>query len=168
MASAVRAALAVDDSRVAQTADDLLEVGARQVFGLGDARGVKLERQKTGFHGVRLPCQRLFHRSQGLRGFFGADLHAANGGPAGRSGQGFVDTRIIWGLLSLDKKYSKAAIDQAAGIALEMQTLSSRLVERLIKLTQAPAVASPAPSTKLAPKFIRPMSVYRDHLGSAG
>lgn len=83
-------------------------------------------------------------------------------------GQGFVDTRIIWGLLSLDKKYPKTAIDQAAGIALEMQTLSSRLVEKLIKLTQAPSAASPSPSNGPAPKFIRPMSVYRDHLGSVG
>jgi hypothetical protein len=83
-------------------------------------------------------------------------------------GQGFVDTRIIWGLLSLDKKYPKTAIDQAAGIALEMQTLSSRLVEKLIKLTQTPSVASQSPSNEPAPKFIRPMSVYRDHLGSVG
>jgi len=83
-------------------------------------------------------------------------------------GQGFVDTRIIWGLLSLDKKYPKFVIDQAAGIALEMQTLSSRLVERLIKLTQAPSVARVSLPIETAPKFIRPMSVYRDHLGSAG
>ena len=87
-------------------------------------------------------------------------------------GDGFVDTRIIWGLLSLDKKYPKAAIDQAAGIALEMHTLSSRLVERLIKLTLTPAKngcgpesQNPVPSSN---KFIRPMSVYRAHLESAG
>ena len=96
-------------------------------------------------------------------------------------GDGFVDTRIIWGLLSLDKKYPKERVDQAAGIALAMGTLSSRLVERLIKLTLTPSASAPTPDAahrSPAPqdnhKFIRPMSVYRkridenDGRGAAG
>lgn len=87
-------------------------------------------------------------------------------------GAGFVDTRVIWGFLSLDKTYSKEAIDQAAGIALEMNTLSCRLVERLIKLTlqrTKTTATQAAPEQRRAAvtaKFIRPMSVYSERLKS--
>ncbi len=87
-------------------------------------------------------------------------------------GEGFVDTRVVWGLLSLDKTYTKEAIDQAAGIALEMNTLSSRLVERLIKLTLQKSKIKesqnpPQHRREVATaKFIRPMSVYTEQLKS--
>lgn len=84
-------------------------------------------------------------------------------------GEGFVDTRVVWGFLSLDKTYPRAAIDQAARIALELNTLSSRLVERLIKLTlqKSQTTQGVVQEAKKAPptaKFIRPMSVYSDRL----
>jgi hypothetical protein len=88
-------------------------------------------------------------------------------------GEGFVDTRIIWGFLSLDKTYSRDSINQAAGIALEMNQLSSRLVERLIKLTHekpipAEKVVTKTPGTQVkSAKFVRPMSVYTDRLKGA-
>lgn len=87
-------------------------------------------------------------------------------------GEGFVDTRVVWGLLSLDKTYSKEVIDQAVGIALEMNILSSRLVERLIKLTlqksQVKERQTPPQHRRevATAKFIRPMSVYTDQLKS--
>jgi len=85
-------------------------------------------------------------------------------------GDGFVDTRIIWGLLSLDKKYPREAVNKAAGIALEMGTFSSRLVERLIKLTLTPK-SPPQNEDRFSSqnnKFIRPMSVYKNHINGSG
>ncbi len=92
-------------------------------------------------------------------------------------GNGFVDTRVIWGLLSLDKNptYPRTAIEQAAGIALEMNTLSSRLVERLIKLTLVPkdpergdAAAEARAQSPIQNKFVRPVSVYKKQAGGSG
>lgn len=85
-------------------------------------------------------------------------------------GDGFVDTRIVWGLLSLEKTYPKEVVDQATGIALQMNTLSSRLVERLIKLTLTKSkiaeksVVAPVRPGISTPKFTRPVSVYTEHL----
>ena len=86
-------------------------------------------------------------------------------------GNGFVDTRVIWGFLSLDKTYPKAAVEQAAGVAIEMKMLSGRLVERLIKLTLTPQATTAAPSatTPVAPnKFIRPISIYKKRAEGTG
>lgn len=84
-------------------------------------------------------------------------------------GEGFVDTRVVWGFLSLDKTYPKESIDQAAAIALEMGQLSSRLIERLIKLTLSKSkiteINPKEPRNQVTPnKFIRPMSVYTERL----
>lgn len=78
-------------------------------------------------------------------------------------GNGFVDTRIIWGLLSLDKDYPKDKVNEAARLALEMDTLSSRAVERLIRLTLTEKVPAEDASrfSSANNKFIRPMSVYQ-------
>lgn len=84
-------------------------------------------------------------------------------------GNGFVDNRIIWGFLSLDKTYPKTAVDQAAGAALEMNALSGRVVERLIKLTLVPKPVEQRqldlyPGEARRPpenKFIRPISIYK-------
>jgi hypothetical protein len=87
-------------------------------------------------------------------------------------GEGFVDTRIVWGFLSLEKTYPRERVEEAAGIALEMNTLSSRLVERLIKLTLTKSKTTENPSAALkrnvgTAKFARPMSVYTEHLQGA-
>jgi hypothetical protein len=87
-------------------------------------------------------------------------------------GQGFVDTRIIWGVLSLEKKYSHQTIDWAAGVALEVDRLSSRFVEEMAQLHYAEAsdkilAASKDVHESLAPsKFARSMDVYKEHLAT--
>jgi hypothetical protein len=43
-------------------------------------------------------------------------------------GNGFVDTRIVWGILSLDKKYSKSDIDLACEKSLKIKSYSYRAV----------------------------------------
>lgn len=84
-------------------------------------------------------------------------------------GNGFVDTRIIWGFLSLDKTYSKAAVDQGAAGALEMNTLSCRLVERLIKLTMTPKSPESLKNeeSQTQDKFVRPISIYKKRASGA-
>lgn len=48
-------------------------------------------------------------------------------------GEGFVDTRILWGVLSLEKKkYPADLIDQACGEAYRIGRFSSRYVEKII------------------------------------
>ena len=48
-------------------------------------------------------------------------------------GDGFVDTRILWGVLSLEKKnYSTDLIDQACGEAYHLGKFSSKYVEKVI------------------------------------
>lgn len=79
-------------------------------------------------------------------------------------GQGFVDTRKIWGVLSLEKKYKASAIDEAAATALAMGELSSRFVETLIRLHSLPQEKQPKPNTAAASKFSRPMTVYKEQL----
>lgn len=84
-------------------------------------------------------------------------------------GEGFIDTRIVWGLLSLEKNYPREVIEEATGIALEMKTFSSRLVERLIKLTLTKAKMNEKPEAPSrrgggTAKFARPMSVYSEHI----
>lgn len=47
-------------------------------------------------------------------------------------GRGFVDTRIIWGILSLDKKYNKEAINNACEKSLAIKSYSYRSVKTFI------------------------------------
>lgn len=49
-------------------------------------------------------------------------------------GRGFIDTRKIWGILSLDKDYSKEEIDNACKNALECGELSYRVVLSFLKM----------------------------------
>jgi hypothetical protein len=43
-------------------------------------------------------------------------------------GRGFIDNRIIWGILSLDKKYTKSSVDLACEKALKVKSYSYRSV----------------------------------------
>ena len=91
-------------------------------------------------------------------------------------GRGFIDTRKIWGILSLDKRYSAQRIDQACRRALELERLSYRTVKSLLETEEAETVmgqqtavfenARPAVShrPKARHKHVRPLSVYRDQL----
>jgi hypothetical protein len=53
-------------------------------------------------------------------------------------GRGFIDTRKIWGILSLDKKYDHGRIDVACKNALETNELSYQYVLRFLNLKLAP------------------------------
>ena len=86
-------------------------------------------------------------------------------------GQGFIDTRKIWGILSFDKTYSAAQIDAACAQAIELQSYSYRMVKSLLILAVEPqaATAADTPTSATAKavqtnKFARPMSVYEEQL----
>ena len=88
-------------------------------------------------------------------------------------GQGFIDTRKIWGILSLDKEYTRNQIDVACRRALELEQIGYRAVKGLLELAEAENLTRlellPGDSTKplvAAPahKHVRPLSVYREQL----
>lgn len=89
-------------------------------------------------------------------------------------GQGFIDTRKIWGILSLDKRYPAGQIDAACRRALELDQLSFRVVKRYVELAEMAALAPgagqddarrhAAPASRPAHKHVRPLSVYREQL----
>jgi hypothetical protein len=47
--------------------------------------------------------------------------------------EGFVDTRIIWGILSLDKEYKNDEIDSACEKALKIKMLSYRVIKKFLE-----------------------------------
>lgn len=89
-------------------------------------------------------------------------------------GEGFIDTRKIWGVLSLDKSFTAAQINEACRQALLLNTLSYRVVKSLVKILPAnpqailtapsASCAQPAQPDKAPNKFVRPMSVYEEQL----
>lgn len=85
-------------------------------------------------------------------------------------GNGFIDTRKIWGILSLDKKYEACAINRACLQAIELGSFSYRTVVALLRLQSTPMPAPepqaavderPAPAKPaFENKFVRPLTVY--------
>ncbi len=84
-------------------------------------------------------------------------------------GEGFVDLRVIWGILSLDKKYESSSINQVCKEAIELSQVNLRTVLSLLRLTQKEKSKTTQNQeeeefkTKNG-KFTRPMSVYKKHL----
>ncbi len=73
------------------------------------------------------------------------------------SGNGFVDTRKVWGILSLEKDYSRDAIDIACGEALEREDLSYRTVKMFLTLQARTSEEIPRSKNN---KFVREMGEY--------
>lgn len=84
-------------------------------------------------------------------------------------GEGFIDTRVVWGLLTLNKKYANADVDKACFAALELSQVNLATVRQLLN-TMAQPIKSQSPSDdpsstqKIGGKFARPMSEYKQHL----
>jgi hypothetical protein len=84
-------------------------------------------------------------------------------------GQGFIDTRKIWGVLSLDKKYSGEAINRACRDAITLGEFGFRIVQSLLRLqVKEPAapLAERAPLAAISSenKFVRSMQEYEEQL----
>ena len=65
-----------------------------------------------------------------------------------RQGQGFVDTRRVWGVLSLDKRYGREQIDCACARTLELGSTSYRMVMKMLDVAEALGQSAPALSPK--------------------
>jgi hypothetical protein len=78
-------------------------------------------------------------------------------------GEGFVDTRVVWGILTLNKKYPANVIDKACESAIELGSISLRMLYALLRLTPKTKIESENFNTP-GGKFTRPMSEYRAHL----
>jgi hypothetical protein len=88
-------------------------------------------------------------------------------------GQGFVDTRKVWGILSLDKNYAHYRIEAAAKLSLEMGDVGYRRILSLIKLLPAggEGCVSGEPDTNTnqnkkpnTHKFVRDLDEYKQLL----
>jgi len=87
-----------------------------------------------------------------------------------KQGQGFVDTRRVWGVLSLDKRYGREQIDRACARALEMGSSSYRMVMKMLDVSAAlaggEAATRPAPRicgdrATVRHKYARELSEYQ-------
>jgi len=83
-------------------------------------------------------------------------------------GEGFVDTRRVWGILSLEKTYPKEAVNEACRKAFELNLISYQTVRSLLKLAPKPAAEKEGAAKRTAEmeinKFVRPMSEYTSQL----
>jgi hypothetical protein len=84
-------------------------------------------------------------------------------------GEGFVDTRVVWGLLTLNKKYQNADIDKACLSALELSQVNLATVRQLLNIMSKPKEKNKHGQIELGAqptggKFARPASEYRSFL----
>ena len=84
-------------------------------------------------------------------------------------GEGFVDTKVVWGILSLNKKYSNLDVDKACLSALELSQVNLATVRQLLNIMAKPKPIKSEQNNNIDPqinggKFVRPISEYRDHL----
>jgi hypothetical protein len=81
-------------------------------------------------------------------------------------GQGFIDTRKIWGILSLDKKYEKDAINLACRKAIELGSYGYQTVRQLLRLGERAPQTEAKFNQKIESKskFTRPISDYAAQL----
>lgn len=88
-------------------------------------------------------------------------------------GEGFIDTRKIWGILSLDKSYTGVQINEACRQALELGSHGYLIVKSILKLSPLSPISQPvtdavhstaSPGRPAYNKFVRPMSVYEEQL----
>jgi len=97
------------------------------------------------------------------------------------SGDGFVDLRKVWGILSLDKEFSGAAINRACELAIEMGSISYTTIARLARMQPGAAGVDvgavphaskmPGENKKQAEtkrRFVRDLNEYKQFLSSQG
>ena len=85
-----------------------------------------------------------------------------------QQGNGFIDTRKIWGILSLDKKYSGDRINRACRDAIACGEFSYRTVLTFLKLQSDPvAEVDHKINQKVSQnnnKFVHSMALYQEEL----
>lgn len=84
-----------------------------------------------------------------------------------KQGNGFVDTRKIWGILSLDKKYSAGEINEACERAIGVGSYSYRTIMALLLIKGAQSEILPKTScSDKSGKFVRPIIEYKKQLAN--
>lgn len=84
-------------------------------------------------------------------------------------GEGFVDTRVVWGILTLNKKYAATDVDKACLSALELSQVNLATVRQLLNIMAKPKKIETQSEDNFSAqvaggKFARPMSEYKKHL----
>lgn len=84
-------------------------------------------------------------------------------------GEGFVDTRVVWGILTLNKKYEASDVDKACLSALELSQVNLGTVRQLLNIMSKPKSAATGgedtfSAQTMGGKFARSMSEYKQHL----
>jgi len=81
-------------------------------------------------------------------------------------GNGFIDTRKIWGILSLDKKYSCKRINEACQKAISISNYSYRTILGILELGEETHEQQDwiRKNTKASSKFVRPIKEYQQLL----
>lgn len=79
-------------------------------------------------------------------------------------GNGFIDTRKIWGILSLDKTYSSEEINNACKIAIEIKNYSYQLVKRILAAAKTNNNHEIKIKQTKEYRFVRSMDVYQKEL----
>jgi transposase len=80
-----------------------------------------------------------------------------------QQGQGFIDTRKIWGILSLDKSYPSDVINRACRDAIEISSYSYRTVRSLCSITAKAKEVLPLKRVEKH-KFTRSLDEYKKQL----
>lgn len=86
-------------------------------------------------------------------------------------GNGFIDTRKIWGILSLDKKYTAGDINDACQKALSVDAISYRSILTFLQLkTTGQQEQKKGGFTECVKesKFARPIEEYQELLKLGG
>jgi hypothetical protein len=88
-------------------------------------------------------------------------------------GNGFIDTRKIWGILALDKKYTDVQINEACRKALSVEAYGYRSILTLLELeaetrTEKDATRDALPQKTKAYKFTRSIKEYQEFLMPGG
>lgn len=84
-------------------------------------------------------------------------------------GNGFVDTRVVWGVLTLNKRFAPSDIDRACASTIELSTVTLRALKSLLAIHAKPQPKSNSANINesyqtTGGKFIRPISEYKTHL----
>jgi hypothetical protein len=84
-------------------------------------------------------------------------------------GEGFVDNRVVWGVLTLNKKFSAADVDRACLSAIELSCVNLRTLKSLLAINGKSEKKEKTGSESdnyqtTGGKFSRPMSEYKTHL----
>ena len=90
-----------------------------------------------------------------------------------KQGNGFIDTRKIWGILALDKKYSDVQINEACRKALSVEAYGYRSILTLLELeaearTEQETGKDALPQHTKTYKFTRPIEEYKELLTRGG